>query len=304
MSTGMQSVAAALEGVAAWAAEQEQRKAAEIVEVDGQIAALREEIAAMGEKLASLETLKGQVEAREATADQTSKAYQAIFTTLRAQADVLQKRADAVRKKEKERLDAVIAALPTSPVADKVTEYEQFKTTVEPTLTALPESYRDAMRAHHNGVVAEITRHLENELDAPVTVDGDMLALDLVYGIDAPEGQPELLVCVLPMHDQALTAWAEREEDVLTLLGARVVQAVYETAKVHGPAGAQVVCGGHKSLLAVEVDLLGAKPDFEAALPDNLHAVLASAPELASAKIRVKPKKVDLDFLLPEPEEE
>lgn len=304
MSTGMQSVSAALEGVAAWAAEQEQKKAAEIVEVDSQIAALREEIASLGEKLGSLETLKSQLQASDPTADKTSRGYQAIFASLQSQADALQARAKDLAGQEKARLDKVIAELPNSPVAEQVTEFEQFKTTVEPTLAALPESYRDAMRSHHDGVVTAIRRHFEDQLDAPVTLDGELLTVDLVYGIDAPEGQPELLVCVLPMHDGALTAWADRDEDVQTLLGARVVQAIYETSKAYGPTGAQVVCGGHKTLLAVEVDLLGAKPDFEKALPDNLHAVLASAPELASAKIRIKPTKVDLDFLLPEPEEE
>ena len=299
MSTATQSVTAALEGVTTWAAEQHERRQAEVVEVDSQIERLREQIAALGEQLGSLEVLRQQLEDKDPTVGRTAKAYGAIFGALKHQAAQFDKRAGALSSAQAARRDKVIAGMANSPIAAKVTEYEQFKTVVEPTLAALPESYRMAMTKHHNGVMAEIERYLHTELDVPVTVDGDSLELELVYGIDAPNGKPELLVCVLPMVDKALTGWAERPEDVQTLLGARVVQAVYETAKVHGPAGAQVVCGGHQDLLAVEVDLVGAVGGFVDALPDNLHAVLASAPELAGARVRIVPRRVNLDYLLP-----
>ena len=126
-----------------------------------------------------------------------------------------------------------------------------------------------------------------------------MLEIDLVYGVDAPEGTPELLICVLPISDGAFTEWADRPEDLATLLGARVVQGIYETTRQTGPRGAQAVCGGHQGLLAIEVDLEGAKGDVARALADNLTAVLSSAPELAAAKVRVHPRRVDVDFLLP-----
>lgn len=299
MSTATQSVTAALEGVTTWAAEQHERRQAEVVEVESQIEKLREQIATLGEQLGSLEVLRQQLEEKDPATDRTSRAYGAIFTALKHQAALFNQRAHDLSSAQRARQDKVISGLASSPIAAKVTEYEQFKTVVEPTLAALPESYRMAMGKHHQGVMAEIERYLSAELDAPVTVDGESLELELVYGIDAPNGKPELLVCVLPMVDKAMTAWADRPEDVQTLLGARVVQAVYETAKVHGPAGAQVVCGGHQDLLAVEVDLVGAAGGFVDALPDNLHAVLASAPELAGARVRIVPRRVNLDYLLP-----
>lgn len=298
MSTATQSVADALEGVASWRTEQEALHQAEIVEVEGQLARLRADLVQIQAQIGSLESLRGELGTRDLTADVAARSYARIFDALRGQYEAFALRADLALAARQERLDAVLAGLPTSEVAARVAEYIQFKEQVEGTLKGLPESYRTAIMAHHQGVSDQIRGWLARQLEAEVAVDAPVLEIDVVYGIDAPNGSPELLLCVLPIADAVFTAWADRPEDLATALGARVVQGIYETTRQTGPAGAMVECGGHRDLLAIEVDLEGAHGDVERVLGDNLTAVLASAPELAAAKVRVRPRRVDADFLL------
>lgn len=299
MTTGTMSVTAALEGVAAWRADQETRRKAEIAEADAKLDALRASLKEIQAKIADVSAQRDEIEARDTTDEMVSKTYEAIFAAMLGQASALAERADLALAARQAHYDRVITGLPTSEIAARVLEYTQFKTQVEASLTGLPESYRSAIMSHHRGVSEQIRVHLARELDGDPPVAAPLLEVDMVYGVDAPEGKPELLICVLPIADAAFTDWADRPEDLATRLGARVVQGIYETTRQTGPVGAQAVCGGHQGLLAIEVDLEGARADVARILADNLQAVLKSAPEFGSAKVKVIPRKVDVDFLLP-----
>ncbi|MCB9677519.1 MAG: hypothetical protein H6737_20590 [Alphaproteobacteria bacterium] len=297
--TAMQSVTAALEGVASWRSEQEARRQAEIVDVDSQLEKLRADLAELQGKITSLEAFRGQLEERDASEGVVARSYDAIFAALLGQAAQLDTRAAEASEATAKRNQAVLDGLSKGELAPLVQEYNQFKTQVEPTLQALPESYRGAIIEHHHGIVDRIRAHLEDQIAGPAVVEGDRVELELVYGIDAPSGTPELLICVLPVKDVTFTDWAERPEDLSTHLGARAVQAIYEATKQGGLPGAQAVFGGHQGLLAVEVDLEGVSKDFAQLLADSFNAVLKSAPELAAGKLGLTARKVDFDFLLP-----
>ncbi|MEZ4318230.1 MAG: hypothetical protein R3F61_12040 [Myxococcota bacterium] len=297
--TALQSVAAALESVGSWKAEQEARRQAEIVEVESQLEKLTAELAELQGKITSLQGFRAQLDERDAGDGVVARSYDAIFGALLGQSAQLDQRAAELVELESTRNDEVMAKLGGTELAHLVEEYTQFKEQVEPTLSAIPESYRGAMIEHHQGVVARIRAALEDHLSAPVQANGDRLDLELVYGIDAPNGTPEMLICVLPVKDAAFTDWNERPEDLSTLVGARSVQAIYEAAKQAGPRGAQAVYGGHQGLLALEVELDGTTKDFPQVLADSFNAVLKSSPELAAAKVVLSARKVDFDFLLP-----
>ena len=191
-----------------------------------------------------------------------------------------------------------------SAVAPLLKEYEQFRTEVEPTLAALPESYRGVILAHHEGVVNKLREHLGRAAGGPVEVEGDPLVIDVVLAVDAPEGEAELLMLVLPVSEAVYGEWAARDEDLQTHLAARVVQAVYESCGKLGLVGVQAMFGGHRDLLAVEVELGAIKPDdVKAVLQERLEAVLGSASELQAAKVQAVPRFVAVDHLLP-PEED
>lgn len=299
MTTAIQSVASALEGVTAWRVEQESRVQSELVDVESQLEKLRAEIEGLEEKCASLEEFRANLADAGTVGEAVSRSYTGLFEALATQSAALRDRAAQAFAAEATRRTEVFQALDDSNLAPLISEYRQFKEQVAPSLSALPESYREAIVKHHEGISDRIRSHLAKELGTPGAIDAEPIALDVVFGIDAPEGAPELLICVLPVPDEAFTAWADRDEDLCTLVGARVVQGLYETVKQTGPQGAQAVCGGHQGLLAVEMEVDGAPDDLERALTDTLNAVLSAAPELAAAKIAVTAHRVDFDFLLP-----
>lgn len=299
MTTAVQSVASALEGVAAWRVEQESRRQAELVDVESQIEKLLAEKLAVEEKLQSLQGFKSNLVDLGGEGDAISRSYSGIFEALATQSAALQSRAGEVYAADAARRTAVFQAMEGTELEPLIGEYNQFREQVAPTLSALPESYRNAIVAHHEGITDRIRAHLAKELGSPTSIEAETLTLDVVFGVDSPDGVPELLICVLPVPDEAFTEWATREEDLCTMVGARVVQGLYETVKQSGPQGAQAVCGGHQGLLAVEMEVDGAPADIERALADTLNAVLSGAPELLAANVSVTARRVEFDFLLP-----
>jgi len=297
--TAMQSVADALEGVANWRSEQEAQRQAEIVDVESQLEKLTAQLTELQGKIESLREFRAKIDERETDEGVVARSYDAIFAALLGQSAGLNDRALELAAAEEARNAQVLATLSKTDLAPLIQEYNQFKEQVEPTLAALPESYRGAIIGHHQGVVGRIRAQLAEALSEPIKLEAERIEFELVFGIDAPNGAPELLVMVLPVPEAAYTDWSDRPEDLCTYVGARVVQAVYEASKQTGPVGAQAACGGHQGLLAIELDLEGAKPDFAQSLLDSLKVVLMSAPELAAAGIGLTARQVDFDLLLP-----
>ena len=123
-----------------------------------------------------------------------------------------------------------------------------------------------------------------------------MLPLEVVFAVDAPEENPELLIVVTPIDASAYEDWADRDETLALRLAARVVQGIYEACHGAGFTSAEVMCGGHRGLLALEVDLTGAPKTIASDLETRLRGAVRSAAELHAGKIH-RSLKVVLDWI-------
>jgi len=295
------TLAEALGEVAKWKADEETRQNAELVEVDQEVQSLESAVANLNQQLEALAKFREELLAKSELlgSEEVQRSYAAIFTTLSSQTQAVLQRTAQVNIANGERAAAVEAALSSGEVAPLLEEYSQFKTAVEPTLSALPESYRTVMLKHHHDLTEQLKSHVNEAMSSPADLDVDDLTIEIVFAIDAPEDKPELLIVVIPVSEESAAEWASRDEDLQTLVSARVVQALYATIKESGPAGAEAVSGGHQGMLAVEVDILGAADDFGDKFIAAIEEVDKASPELNAAGISIEGRQVSVDFLLP-----
>lgn len=301
LGTTVRTVAAVLADVERWKADEEARHKAEMVEVEQEIKNLQTAIANLQQQLEALTRFRAELDGKASAlgGQEIQRAYSGLFDTLGEQAKRLAARERQVADKGKDRASSLATTLKGSELGPVVEEYKQFKAAVEPTLKSLPESYRQVILKHHSGVVDKLRDHIAALTAGPLDVDAEALPVDVVYAVDAPEGDPELLVFVLPVDETVHAGWLDREDGLQLWLAARVVQAVYEIAAKTGFVRAQAMAGGHRGLLVVEVDLAGASKAFVEGLEARLPELLAKAPELLGAKVQATPRKVEVDYILP-----
>ncbi|MBT3221321.1 MAG: hypothetical protein HN348_19740 [Proteobacteria bacterium] len=293
------SVEVALRDVRVWKTEQARRQSAELAEVDQEVENLKTAVDNLKQQLAALGKFRSELVGKSATLDakEIERSYSSVFETLSLQRQALEVRGAELLAAADE--VSAHAAAAHAGIAALLAEYEQFKREVEPSITTLPESYRQVLLDHHESVLAQLQEHLESvvtitELDSPV------LRIDVVYSVDAPDGEPDLLIMVLPVAEEAYSEWASREEDLQTWLAVRVVQAVFEACREAKLPGVQAIFGGHQGLLAVEAELDGADSSVAATIARNMARILGSAPELKGARLEVVGCPGPIDFLLPE----
>lgn len=299
-STTVRSVADALQDAARWRSDEESRQKAKLVEVDQQVRELQQAMESLKEKLESLQTFREGLAnvGDEAERGEIQRAHDGLFAALEEQKSALEARSQSLQKAEARRLEMLGSVLAEGELAAKLEEYKQFKESVEPTLANMPDSYKSVVMGHHDGVVSALRGKVAEILKDPVHAEGAPLALEVAYAIDAPEGAPELLVVVTPVAAVAHEDWADRVEDVQTRLSARVVQAIYEACHAVGLETVQVASGGHRGLLAIEADVMGASGELAAELEKRLARVFRDAIELTVAKIEVNARKVHADHIL------
>jgi len=299
------TVAEALEAAQQWRTDSAARHDAELKEVEQELGSLQAAVQNLQQQIDALQSFKAELEAKtgELDAEGGQREYQAIFDTLQGQSKGMGERDDLVVAARKARLDDLPARLAAGDAAADVAEYEQFMSTVEPTLKHLPESYRDALLEVHAKKVAKVRGHVAAALDGPVEVTGAELGVDVVYAIDAPEGAPELIVVVVPVAAEVHQGWMEQPEGAQLWVAGRVAQALYEAAAKVGFVQAQALSGGHLDLLAVEMELVGADAKIADALRASLGA-LGNAPELIAAKVSVTATELPIDTLLPPEDDE
>lgn len=301
-ATAPRKVSDALQEVARWRQETDAKHRSELGEVDQEIESLRTAVANLQQQLEALRRFRDEVARRgDRTAEEEiDRSYQAIFAALLDQSAALRDRSQAVVKAEKARLDGVWKAIEKSELAPLLVEYNQFKTTVEPTLAALPESYRSVILQHHEQISRRLNDHVRAQTNAPVQVDGGKLEAEVVLAVDAPEGKPEVLMLVLPVDESAQPGGGGT---LLHSISTRVVDAIRKGCADAGLKNAEPAFGGHQGLLAVEVDVNGARDDVGAKVQAAIEAALASADDLRAAGVVLGARTVVVDHLLP-PEEE
>ena len=302
MSTGttVRSVADALQDAASWRSDEEARHQGQVAEVEQQLATLRQSLADLQEKIEALEqthaSLGGDTDAF--ARGETQRAHDGIFAALDAQRGSIEARSTALLEAEKRRLELLESVIADSDMADKLEEYRQFKETVEPSLSAMPESYRSVVFEHHAKVAIALQERIDEMVTDPVHADGEELALEVAFAVDAPEGSPELLVVVVPVSSSAHEDWEGRAEDLQTRLAARAVQAIYQACHEKGLDAVELAAGGHRGLLAIEAEVIGVADGFSDALGSQLTACFRDAMELVAAKVSVSARAVDADHLL------
>jgi hypothetical protein len=299
------TVAAALEDVAKWRNEASTKSKSEIVDVDLEIEKFQAAIASLQQQIEALRKSRDEIAKKDGSLveEEIGRSYNAVFAALTEQMEAVRGRATSLAESDTSRSTALTEALKDPTTAALMTEYTQFKTTVEPTLKALPDSYKAVIMQHHDGVAKKLRDTLEKVGGTAAPVDGPELSVDAVFAVDAPDGAPEVLMMVLPVQEQVGTDWQARTDDAQTWVAARVIQGAYAALQGAGLATARVAFGGHQGLLAVEVEIAGAKKDFGSNLQFELRKALAGAKELTAAKITVNTRELVVDHLLP-PEED
>ncbi len=300
-SAAPSTVADALAGVERWKADEEKKHTAEMSEIESEVGSLRSAIANMQQQLDALEKVRVDLgkQTRTLRGRHVEQAHQAVFDALTRQAKALADREKLALDVERSRRADLEKSLPKTAVGPQLEEYVQFRKVVEPSLGALPESYREVVLSHHARVVDQLREHVAAQLAAPVPIDAAPIALDAVYAIDAPDGKPELLVVVLPVTDRIVSAWEDMPDGLQLWLGSRAVQAIAEAAR-ETSADCEPLSGGHQGMLAIEVDLTDAGAPYALALERRLADRLRTgAPELAAANVAVTLRKVDVDYLMP-----
>jgi hypothetical protein len=299
------SVATALEDVTRWRSEAAGKTKSELAEVDQEIENLGTAISNLQQQIAALRKSREDIAKRDDRLgdEEGTRSYNAVFAALTEQMQSIRERAAGLAQADTSRSQALSEALKDPTVASLMTEYTQFKTTVEPTLKALPESYRGVIMQHHEGVAKKLRDALEKFGGTVSTVDGPELRLDAAFAVDAPDGTPEVVMMVLPIQEEVQANWASRSEDAQTWVAARVVQGLYSALQGAGLNTARAAFGGHQGLLAVEVEVSGAKLDIQQKITEEINKAMAGAQELVGAKIVVAARPMVVDHLLP-PEEE
>ncbi len=305
-TASVRTVASAMEDVAKWRAEAEGKASAELTEADQEIGSLTTAIANLQQQLEALQKFREELVVKQSSVNEGegAKIYNGIFEALRSQAGALTERAKIMSSMQSARSAALAAVLNDPAVKQLNDEYAAFKTTIEPTLSAMPESFRDVIMAKHNEIEAQLKAKVAEADPGLPTIEGDTLTLDIVFGVDAPEGTAEIIMVVLPVPEETQAHWFNRADDLQTWLAARAVQAVYQACHSVGLPTAQAMFGGHQGLMAIELELGGGDPGpIQSALQTAFDQILGDSTELNASKVSARGYYALVDHLLP-PEEE
>ena len=299
---GPMSVSGALQELKDQHAREVERQAQELSEVDQELSGIREAITNLEKQLETLNKFREDLLTKQASGvgvDEGS-AYTAIFGVLSGQAQHLAARSAQVAKATAERNATQAATLEDPETKKLIEEFTTFKNTIEPSLANMPESYRAALMGAHTALESRLQERLAHLETGPVAVEGDPVAIDVVFAIDAPEGAAEIAMLILPVRDQVTTDWHEKGDTVELSVAARALEALYRTCHDLNYAHAQAMFGGFQGLLAVELELRGgeAQPWIDA-LQNHLTAVLSNSPELKAAGVLANPSLVPADQLFP-----
>jgi hypothetical protein len=300
----VRTVVDALGEVARSADDERVRFGSEMEDVAKEMASLEEAISNLQEQHGALVRLREELEVKTLGGAETGLYYDAIFSALGGQASALAVRAEQVQSARAAQEAALAAAMNTPEIASLKAEAEQFKTTIEPTLEGLPDSYREVLLSHHRGIEAKLEEHMSSIHVDVVEVDTAPLTLSLVFAVDVSDGEPEVLTVVFPIYEDVYSNWETRTEDISTRLASALVQGLYQACREAGLGETEGMFGGHQELLAMEVDLAGSSMTIADLVVSCVHSTLSENPEFLSANIEVEVVGVDMDHLLPAEEEE
>lgn len=294
-------IAAVLREVGAWRTDADAQHQLQLDEVDEEVTRLKTAIEDLQRQLTALADFRGDLvrKSERLEAEQARRAHEGIFERLHAQATELETRAKAATAAAPRRSQIIAERFAASEMAKPLEEFRQFKANAAQ-LEALPASYRSAILAHHKTQEDALVAFAARIDPGPVTMEDPEVELDVVFTVDTSEDQPELVSVVLPVRESTYGRWEEHADDLQLLVAARVVEGLYRAAAQLGLSKAHAMYGGHRGLLAVELELgPGGGSDASRKVADALRSVLEHAPELIATRVRLRPSQVRTDYLLP-----
>lgn len=295
------SLDGALTAVRQWRTEADGQHRLQIDEIDGEVERLRIAIADLQRQIDALADVRSRImdKRRELDREEGQRSRDAVFSTLKAQADALAARAAVAAEGNTERWAKVDAELAEPKLAALAEEVAQFQSTRDQ-LAAIPASYRGVLLAHHEAQVAQLREAVRALDPGPTQLPLAPLELTVAYTVDAAEGQPELVSLILPVREEIYAQWGNHGDDLRLLTAARVVQGLYEACCSIGLVTNQAMHGGHEGLLAVEMEVGGDHgQDTAGLIAVSINHVLAGAPELQAAGVRLRALQLPTDYLLP-----
>jgi len=293
------SVVNALANAQRWVSDQAERIDERIAAEEATIQELERDIQERRDAIVALEAERSLIGGGAG-----ERAREEIYNALLAQSDELRARVPAWTAAEATRRATISEALQSDEFAQLMKDHESFENSA-PDLSALPESYRAALEKVHEERTQALADQVASADPGLSELEAPDIELELVYAIEGAD-QAELAIFLLPVPEAAYTQWASREQDLLTLTAARMIEAIYRAMKGMNDPLAQAVAGGHESLIAVEVELAGGSiASVSEEIGTHLTEALARETELTAAKVRVSPREVPIDLLVPaEPAEE
>lgn len=301
-SLSTRSAADALANVTSWREQANAKHRREVEEVEDELKRLATAIEDLQRQQTALGDFRNELVSREATieAEEQQRAHDSLLEAITTQSEELATRAAIALEADKTRATAIEAALQESEVASAWKEYREFIDNQD-NIANLPASYRTALAMHHEATAAKLADAVRNADPGPTKLDETPLSLDILFTIAPGEaGENDLASVILPVADVAWTDWDSRQDDLQLLVAARVAQALYEAAHALGHITAHSMQGGHRGLLAIELDL--AKVDRTEArdkIAEHLASVGKDAPELVAANIAFNAIHVPMGYLLP-----
>lgn len=286
--TNRPAIITILDDIAQWRAQRDDEHSRAVGAIASEEAEARRVIEEAQRLLATLAATRGELEEKRADVaiEGDRRERDALRDGLQVDRKILETRAQMMAERVAERRAELDRRLAEPEVATAITEYESFD---EGALAALPASYRQAITAHHQAVRARIEPILQALNAGPPTLDLDNAGICVLFATDPTEGAPEALVAVLPVGWAVYRDWAEREEDLSSLLAYRVVAAVsrvligveaseapVQYLEVHGCLAIQVWLGD------VEV-----KGELRERMLEEIEALREDAAELNAAGVEL-----------------
>ncbi len=293
-----QGLGALLREVDDWRHEAEARLRAELDGIDAEItriATVRDELARRERQLqARREAIA--IEEAALPAALATRARGTLIERLTAQARALHsrgKRTAELRDERERRLQATLQAQGLTTLFEEHARFAEHANAIE----GLPETYREALLAHHAAQGERLASAREAADPGPVPLDAEPLELDIALALDAPPNAAALLSALFPV-----TARPPRRGQPATLdlhVTLRVIEGLYSALLPFAPE-ARVVQGTHEGLVAIEIELPEAPPDaWWSRLLPGLAAIWSDADDLAAARVVLRTVTLPASLLLP-----
>lgn len=286
----MPAVIAVLNEITSWKSHADGEYAASISEIEREEDAARRAIEEAQRQLVALAALRREVQEKHAAAAEETERREsaALREGLQTDKALLTERAAALEAAITAREAILQKQLEDPDIAAAVTEYEKF-VEVEPTLAALPPSYRKAILDHHDKVRRRLEPVIQASNAGPPDLGLGVQGVGVLFAADPPDSVPEALVVVLPVPFAIYRDWAERKEDLSAQLAYRTVAAVSRCLNAVNAGAAPIQYSELHGCLAIQVWL--GDCDIQGELNDRaleeIGAVREEAEELRAAGIEL-----------------